>query len=119
MTSTRVLPQPARGEVWLGELSPVRGYEQGGQRPSLIVSGDIFNYGPADLVMIVPLTSTIRRIVYHVPISPPQGGLRQPSVIECDQVRTVAKERLTERWGVVSARTMADVEDRLRVLLQL
>jgi mRNA interferase MazF len=55
----------------------------------------------------------------HVPILPPEGGIRRPSVILCDAVRCVSKERLSERWGTVSPATLAAVEDHLRILLLL
>lgn len=111
--------QPTRGDIWLADLNPTRGHEQAGRRPVLIVSEDLFNHGPADLVIACPLTSPQRRIPAHVPIAPPEGGLRTPSVILCDAVRSVAKERLSQLWGQVTPTTMAQVEDRLRILLGL
>lgn len=113
------MTQPSRGEIWLADLNPTRGREQAGQRPLLIVSEDIFNHGPADLVIICPLTSTLRRIPAHIRVTPPEGGLRMPSAILCDAVRTIAKTRLSHRWGLVAPDTMAQVEDRLRILLGL
>jgi mRNA interferase MazF len=110
---------PIRGEIWFGHLDPVRGHEQGGSRPVLVISHDIYNQGPAMLVLVLPITSTRRGVRWHVPISPPEGGIRRPSVILCDGIRSVARERLTERWGVVSPTTLAAVEDRLRILMVL
>ena len=110
---------PSRGEIWLADLNPTRGHEQAGRRPILIVSEDVFNHGPADLVIVAPLTSTHRGIPSHVPITPPEGGLRSPSVILCDAIRSVTKERLVRQWGTVSSFTMTLVEDRLRILLGL
>jgi mRNA interferase MazF len=113
------LADPARGEIWVGHLDPVRGHEQGGSRPVLIVSHDIYNQGPATLIVVVPLTTTGRNVRWQVPIDPPEGGVRRPSHILCDAVRSIAKERLAERWGKVSPVTMAAVEHRLRILLSL
>ena len=113
------MTQPSRGEIWLADLDPTRGREQAGRRPVLIVSEDLFNHGPADLVIICPLTSTLRRIPTHILITPPEGGLRMPSAILCDAVRTIAKARLSHRWGFVAPDTMAQVEDHLRILLGL
>ncbi|HYN21742.1 MAG TPA: type II toxin-antitoxin system PemK/MazF family toxin, partial [Thermoanaerobaculia bacterium] len=48
---------PGRGEVWLASLDPVRGHEQAGTRPVLIVSEDLFNRGPAELIIALPVTS--------------------------------------------------------------
>lgn len=113
------MTNPARGEIWLADLDPTRGHEQAGRRPVLVISEDVFNQGPADLVIVLPVTSTHRGVPAHVPITPPEGGLKTPSVILCDAVRSMAKERLIQRWGVVSAATLEAVEDRLRILLGL
>ncbi|MCY2964712.1 MAG: type II toxin-antitoxin system PemK/MazF family toxin [Planctomycetota bacterium] len=109
----------ARGEIWLADLNPVRGHEQAGRRPVLVVSVDPFNRSKADLVVIVPVTSTLRGIPLHVTVEPPEGGLKNPSALLCDAVRSISKDRLVIRWGNVSSKTMAEVEDRLRVLLGL
>ena len=110
---------PYRGEIWLADLNPIRGHEQAGRRPVLVLSEDIFNQGPADLVIALPLTSTHRGVPSHVPITPPEGGLKTPSVILCDAIRSIAKERLLRRWGAVSTATLEGVEDRVRFLLGL
>lgn len=110
---------PARGEIWLANLSPTRGHEQAGRRPVLVVSEDLLNQGPAGLVIALPVTSTVRPVPTHVPVKPPEGGLRNRSAILCEAVRSISTERLVARWGAVSARTMSEVEDRLRILLRL
>ncbi|MBM3465361.1 MAG: type II toxin-antitoxin system PemK/MazF family toxin [Armatimonadetes bacterium] len=107
---------PARGEVWFADLNPTRGHEQAGQRPVLVISIDGYNRGPADLVLVLPITSTQRGVLYHVPVAPPEGGLTKASDILCDAVRSIAKQRLGRRLGAVSGATMAAVEDRLRIL---
>src|SRR5207253_16904 len=84
------------GEVWRVDLEPVRGHEQGRMRPALVMSNDIFNHGPIGLVTIIPITSKARPIRTFLRVDPPQGGLTQISYIICDQVRTVADERLGE-----------------------
>jgi mRNA interferase MazF len=110
---------PARGEVWLADLNPTRGHAQAGRRPVLVVSEDLFNRGPAGLVVVLPLTSTLHGVPLHVPVRPPEGGLKNESAILCDAVRSVSVERLVARWGAVGRLTMAAVEDRLRILLRL
>ena len=110
---------PARGEIWLVDLNPTRGHEQAGQRPGLIVSVDLFNQGPAGLVVVLPVTTKVKGIPFHVEVEPPEGGLKERSFIKCEDMRSVAKERLSRRWGAVSAATLAAVEDRLRILLGL
>ena len=96
--------RPSRGEVWLVDLNPTRGHERAGTRPSVIVSTDGFSQGPAGLVVVLPPTTTWRGIPLHIPVTPPEGGLRQQSYIKCEDIRSIASERLVERWGSVSAK---------------
>ncbi len=117
------MADPCRGEVWLADLATGRGHEQAGQRPVLVLSVDAFNVGLAGLVMVIPLTSKVAKskgIPAHVPVAPPEGGLKTPSVILCDQLRSISKDRLGKKpWGTVSAATLAKVEDAVCVLLGL
>lgn len=113
------IPFPRRGEVWFAELSPTRGHEQRGTRPVLVLSVDSFNSGPAELVTILPVTSTVRPIPSHVEVQAPEGGLESRSSILADQVRTISRERLVRRAGAVSRATMLRVEEIVRFLLGL
>jgi mRNA interferase MazF len=113
------VPRAFRGEVWLVDLEPVRGHEQGRKRPALVVSTDAFNHGRAQLVVVVPMTTTDRRVPLHIAIDPPEGGVRERSYAMCEAVRSISTDRLVTSWGVVQPATMAQVEDRLRILLEL
>ena len=113
------LPRPSRGEIWFLNLDPTQGREQAGSRPALVISVDAFNQGPADLVVVLPVTSVAKGVPFHVPVPPPEDGVRQPSFIKCEDVRSVSRSRLRERWGTVGAQTMTAVEDRLRILMGL
>ena len=108
-----------RGEIWLADLSPTRGHDQAGRRPVLVVSEDLFNRGPAGLVIVLPMTSTIRAIPSHVPVSPPEGGLKTKTAVLCEGIRSISTDRLVQRWGAVMSNTMTSIEDRLRILLRL
>lgn len=110
---------PERGEVWYANLDPVRGHEQAGQRPVLIISATQFNEGPAGLAIVVPLTTRDRGIFYHVGIEPEEGGIARRSMIKCEDIRSIDQRRLTSRLGAVSDVTMAAVEKKLRALLVL
>ena len=110
---------PRRGEVWVANLDPTRGHEQAGTRPVLVVSDDVFNRGAADLVVVLPITSTIRPIPSHVGLVPPEGGVRVDSAVLCEMVRSIAKERLVRRWGQLGSEKMAHISDVLRILLRL
>lgn len=110
---------PSRGEVWDLDFDPTVGHEQAGARPALILSVDIFNEGPAELIVAVPLTRTPRKVRWHVPVQPPEGGLAAESFIQCENVRSVSKRRIKRLRGRVSESTLAAVEDRVRILLGL
>jgi mRNA interferase MazF len=69
-------PGPARGDIWFLDLNPTRGHEQAGVRPAVVVSADLFDQGPAGLVVVLPMTTTWRRIPLHVSVEPPEGGVR-------------------------------------------
>jgi len=110
---------PLRGDVWYADLDPVVGREQAGRRPVLIVSADVVNAGPAELVIAVPFTRAIRGVPSHVRVDPPEGGLRERSFIKCEDIRSISKERLGRQLGAVSDDTMAQVELSLQRLLDL
>ena len=73
------MSEPNRGELWMADLDPVKGHEQAGRRPILIVSTNPFNYSAAGMIVIVPLSTKEKHVPLHVRVSPPEGGLRQVS----------------------------------------
>lgn len=110
---------PSRGDVYMVDLDPTIGREQAGQRPALIVSDDPLNRSPSGLVIVAPITGTDRGVPAHVAVVPPEGGLTKASVIMADQIRTISRRRLGRRLGAISPGTMAEVDDRLRMVLGL
>lgn len=113
------MSQPLRGEIWLTTLGPTVGREQAGTRPALIISDDLFNQSHAELVVVLPITSKSKGIRSHVPVSPPEGGLKVASYIKCEDVRSISIQRFRRRLGKITARTMNEVETRLRIILAL
>src|SRR6266581_264567 len=111
--------QASRGDVWSVNLDPTLAREQAGTRPALVLSVDKFNHGPADLVIVLPITSKDKGQPLHVEVTPPEGGLKVPSFVKCDDIRSISKQRLRRFQGTVSAQTMAAVEKRMRILLNL
>jgi mRNA interferase MazF len=112
-------PEPSRGDIWDLDLDPIVGRELAGFWPALILSVDLFNQGPAESIVVVPLTRAERKIRWHVGVWPPEGGLAAESFVQCENVRSVSKQRLRRRRGRVSAETLEQVEDRVRILLGL
>ena len=112
--------KPLRGDIWFVDLDPVVGHEQGKARLCLVVSTNRFNVSPAGLVTLVPLTSTDRKIPWHVKISPPEGGVLKVSFAMCEQAGAFSKERfIGKSLGTVDDVTLREVENRLRILLEL
>lgn len=108
-----------RGEVWLLDLSPTLGREQSGTRPALVISDNLFNQGPADLVIVVPLTSKRKNVRSHIEIAQGEAGLTLDSYVKCEDVRSVSKLRFIRKFGSVSGNTMRTVEETLRYLMVL
>lgn len=111
--------EPLRGEIWTVSFDPIRGREQAGTRPALILSTNRFNRSPAELVVVIPITSKSKGIPWHVSVLPPEGGVKTVSYIKTEDVRSVSKDRLGKRWGMVSTNTLDEVADRLKILLEL
>jgi mRNA interferase MazF len=113
------LSAPLRGEIWLLDFDPTRGHEQAGTRPALVLSVNRFNSGPANLIIVCPLSSKNRSIRSHVEVEPPEGGLATTSYILTEHIRSVSRDRLTRRLGVLNAERLEEVEVRLRILTGL
>lgn len=108
-----------RGQIWYANLNPTVGREHAGDRPCLVVSSDLYHAGQRALVVICPLTSTLTNVPIHVRVDPPDGGLSVSSIVLCDQIRAVSSHRLRRHAGDLSTGRLAEVEDRLRILLEL
>jgi mRNA interferase MazF len=100
--SPSIIPQ--RGEVWLANLDPIRGREQAGRRPVLVLSVADFNRSGADLVVVLPITSNLRSIPWHVPVEPPEGGLKVVSAIMCEAIRSVSRRSAANSFIVVNGK---------------
>jgi mRNA interferase MazF len=105
---------PSRGEIWFADLDPIRGSEQAGSRPVLVLQNDAINAYTSTLVA-VPLTTNLRRaeLPSCVKLSRGDGGLASDSVALCHQIRVLDRNRLSRRLGVVSRKTITEVENRV------
>lgn len=116
------LPDPPRwGEIYLVRLDPTEGSEQAGTRPAVVVSRDAINrYSP--VIVICPLTDAARVLKLYpsdVKIESPEGGLTNDSVVLTLQVRAIAKARLVKRLGELRPDTMHQIEQALKITLNL
>lgn len=111
------MTKPLRGEVWFVDLNPTKGHEQSGRRPGLVISDDIFNTGPAGLVVILPLTTKNKNIPLHERLDPSEGGLKEVSYVKCEDIRSVSQQRLLSRIGKVRCERLKAIEEKVKILL--
>ena len=113
-----------RGEIRLTDLDPVRGSEADERRPVVVVSNDRANAAAGRLgrgvVTVVPVTSNTRRVLPFQTLLPAgETGLRVDSKAQAEQVRSVAVERVGNVLGRVPAHLMEQLDDALRLHLEL
>ncbi len=104
--------------MW-AELDPVRGREQAGRRPALVIASDLYLEQADTLAIIVPVTTNNRGWPNHVLLKGPDLALDQPSFAMTEQPRTVTRDRLFELAGTVDGATMKEVDQWLRDFLAL
>ena len=112
---------PRRGEVWVVDFSPSIGSEMRDRHPALVVSVDELNASPWGLIVVCPI-STFRKekpFRLHILLSPPEGGVKHPSIIRCDQVKSVSIQRFSEKWGEMKNSSMDSVDFVLKRILGL
>jgi mRNA interferase MazF len=94
------------------ELSLVRGREQGGRRPVLILSHDVFNER-SGTVIAMALTSQEQRAGYPLTMELDVPGLPKRSWLKVNQVRTLAAERIGKRITRISPEVLAQAVEGL------
>jgi mRNA interferase MazF len=110
----------SRGDVVLCDLNPVKGSEQAGIRPVVIIQIDRANAASPHTI-ILPLTSKIRRAILpsHVFVSAGIGGLDRDSVILCEQIRVIDKSRIIKVLGHLDNNYINKLEKALATILGL
>lgn len=105
-----------RGDVWWADLNPVRGSEQAGVRPVLVISQDVFNHHSGTVIALA-ITSQEPRAGFPLTYEWRSGGLTKRSWVKISQIRTLATERLGQWIGRVAADEMDDIIDGLNELV--
>ena len=121
-----------RGEIYWVEFDPVKGSEQGGLRPALVVQNDIGNrYGPTTVVVAITRTIPARRYAFAVVVEPQESGLPDRSSVNCSQIATIQQAGASSRLrpgrgeahvrpiGQLSPEKMAEVDEALTFSLGL
>lgn len=121
-----------RGEIYWVEFDPVKGSEQGGLRPALVVQNDTGNrHSPTTVVAAITRTVPPRPFPFVVILDPQDSGLPDPSTVNCAQLATIQiaapdsrlrpprGEATVRPIGQLSAAKMAEVDEALRYNLAL
>lgn len=105
-----------RGEVRWADLNPVRGKEQSGLRPVLILSHDVFNER-SGTVIAMAITSQPQRASFPLTLELDLKDLPKKSWVKISQIRTLAVERIGKRLGRVSAEELAQAIEGLNEIV--
>jgi mRNA interferase MazF len=87
-----------RGDIYWADLEPVRGREQAGRRPVLVLSGELFNER-SGTVIAMAVTSQPQSSGFPLTYPLPDPLLPKPSWVKISQIRTLSTERLGKRLG--------------------
>ncbi len=105
-----------RGEVYWADLNPVRGREQAGLRPVLVISHDIFN-ARSGTVIAFAITSQPQRAGFPLALRVESVHLPKPSWVKISQIRTLSTERLGRKVGAISPEELERIIEGLLELV--
>ena len=105
-----------RGEIRWADLNPVRGREQAGQRPVLVLSHDVFNER-SGTVIAVAMTSQEPRAGFPLTLESRAHGLTKRSWIKISQIRTLSVDRIGRRIAHASEEELSHVLHGLNEIL--
>ncbi len=96
------MAQILRGDVVWADLNPVVGQEQGGQRPVVVVSDDVFNLR-SGTVIAMAVTSQPQRVSFPLTLELTGAGLPKRSWVKISQIRTLSVQRIGRKIARFSA----------------
>ena len=105
-----------RGDIFWADLNPVKGHEQAGLRPVLILSPEIFNERSGTVIALA-LTSQAPRAGFPLTMEITSVTLPKPAWVKISQIRTLSVERLGKKMGHVSADEMTQVVEGLNEII--
>ena len=110
-----------RGDIWWADLAEPRGSEPGDRRPVLVVQDDLLTDSALSTVMVVPLTTNLRRAeaIGNVALARRDTGLKKDSVALVCQVMTLDKTFLDALVRRLPARSLRAVDQGLQLALSL
>jgi len=107
-----------QGEIWYVDLNPVKGSEQAGYRPVVVLSGNLLNKY-LDVVIVCPLTTKIKNYKGNIVLTPdPENGLTNKSEILLFHIRSVSKPRFIKEIGKITQGQLDELIDNLNDILR-
>lgn len=107
-----------QGEIWELYLNPVKGSEQAGRRPAVILSGDLMNKY-LKVVIVCPLTTKIKNYKGNIVLKPDTfNNLIEPSEVLIFHIRSVSKDRLQHNIGNIDKAQLAQLKQGLDDILR-
>lgn len=105
-----------RGEIRWADLNPVRGHEQAGLRPVVVLSHDVFNER-SGTVIAMALTSQAQRAGFPLTFELRSAKLPKRSWVKISQVRTLSVERIGAKLGRTSPEELSQVVEGLNEII--
>src|SRR4051812_10980232 len=105
-----------RGDIVWADLNPVRGREQAGKRPVVVISDDIFN-ARSGTVIALALTSQVQRAGFPLTLELASVSLPERSWVKISQIRTLSTERIGKKLGRVTAEELDAIIEGLNEII--
>lgn len=105
-----------RGEIYWADLNPVKGNEQAGHRPVLIISEDIFNQRSGTVIALA-ITSQPQKAGFPLTYCIGKKELPKESWVKISQIRTLSVERLGNKIGQVSISLLEQIIEGLKEII--
>lgn len=105
-----------RGSIHWADLNPVRGHEQAGTRPVLVLSHDVFNER-SGTVIAMAITSQTQRAGFPLTYELKNDIQSRKAWVKIGQVRTLSSERIGKSIGTVSPEELAQIVEGLNEIL--
>ncbi len=110
-----------RGSIYIAKLYPSKGDEVGKKRPVLVLQTDMLNEVEHSTLIILPLTTQLVDESYPLRFRiSKREALTQDSEVLCDQIRTIASQRLeTQKIATLTQKEMLHIQQQVAILLEI
>lgn len=105
-------------EIWYADLNPIKGSEQKGFNPVVIISGNLLNKY-LQIIIACPLTTKIKGYKGNIILEPNnQNGLLKKSEVMIFHIRSISKERLVKKIGFIASKQLLEIKQGLEDIMR-